>query len=259
MNFFFALNINSLKCSLTIPKFTNEGKILKNVSLFSSKIYKDTWLIKKYICNEDKYFFYAHIPKKDSDNVFFLNKTDFYEGTEIQVNKLKIFYNIKTNLSFRANLTVINKIKDFSSYQSEYPLEIANKRGSILTTIHSLINKDQHNYIVFKQIYYLPIKKSFLVYLVDLYNQKVLLKKTFYTNSTNILKITNDIQSENCCFYSDEYLGIPIFISYGNKKGISMEHSHPPHIYLQSKNKFTLITNLKKKVKEIVSNSYKKI
>ena len=53
--------------------------------------------------------------------------------------------------------------------------------------------------------------------------------------------------------YSDGFLGIPIFISYGNKNGMSMEHSHPPQLYLQSNNRFELITNLKNKVKKIVS------
>ena len=57
---------------------------------------------------------------------------------------------------------------------------------------------------------------------------------------------------KNCCFYSDGFLGIPIFISYGDK-GVSMEHSHPPHLYIQSNNKFELVTNLKNKVKKIVS------
>ena len=38
MNFFFALTIKNLKCSLTIPKFTNEGKKLNDISAFIFKI-----------------------------------------------------------------------------------------------------------------------------------------------------------------------------------------------------------------------------
>ena len=58
----------------------------------------------------------------------------------------------------------------------------------------------------------------------------------------------------NCFFYSEKYLGIPLFISFGKKEGISMEHSHPPHIYMLSPNKYEIISNLKLKAKKIVDN-----
>ena len=83
----------------------------------------------------------------------------------------------------------------------------------------------------------------------------MLLKKQFYTNSTNILDLSNINQLKNCCFYSENQLGIPIFVSHGKKLGISMEHSHPPQLYLLSKNKYEIISNLKARVKKIVSKS----
>ena len=46
-------------------------------------------------------------------------------------------------------------------YQSEYPFEMTNKKGSILSIISSVINEENSNIIAFKQIYYLPIKKPY--------------------------------------------------------------------------------------------------
>ena len=139
-----------------------------------------------------------------------------------------------------------------SSYQSEYPIEMTYKKGSILSTVSSLINEENSNFIAFKQIYYLPENKPFQVFLVDLKTEEILSKTIFYTNTTNIIELSKVKNIKNCCFYSDGFLGIPIFISYGDK-GVSMEHSHPPHLYIQSNNKFELVTNLKNKVKKIVS------
>jgi len=256
MNFFFALNFKNFKCSLTIPKFTNEGKELKNISLFITKINDGYWQIQKQECEEDKNFFYLNIPSKESSNIFFIgHKTLLKNKDTIKINQLKTFYKMKTSLTFRANLNIYNKLKEFSSYQSEYPFEMSNKTGSILTPISPFINENQNNILAFKQIYYLPLIKPFFIYIVDLYSQKVLLKKKFYTNFTNILDLSNIKYLKNCCFYSENQLGIPIFVSHGKKLGISMEHSHPPQLYLLSKNRFEIISNLKARVKQIVSKS----
>ena len=96
------------------------------------------------------------------------------------------------------------------------------------------------------------MKKPFKTYLVDLFTEDILLKNTFYTNSTNIVDLSKVKLSRNCVFYTDGFLGIPIFISYRENYGVSMEHSHPPHLYIQSKNKFEIVSNLKNKVKKIV-------
>ena len=257
MNFLFALTIKNFKCSLTIPKFTNEGKKLNNISVFTTKIINNSWFITKQEYKEDKNFFYLNIGPNESENIFFLGEKNLLKTSNtIQTNELKPFYKIRTSLTFRAHLNIYSDLKEFSSYQSEYPFEMSKRTGSILTPVSPFINKNQNNIIAFKQIHYLPIKKPFFIYLVDLYSQKVLLKKEFYTNTTNILDLTKIKQLNNCCFYSENQLGIPIFISYGKKLGISMEHSHPPQLYLLSKNKFKIISNLKKRVEKIVSKSF---
>ena len=254
MNFFFALNLNNFNNLITIPKFTNEGMKLKGISLFSAKIIKDKWLIRKQHYKEDKNFIYLDVLPQNLDDIFFLNHCSFCDiNQEISVKELKLFYDIKSNYTFRANLNIMNAEHGSSSYQSEYPFEMTNKKGSILSTVSSVINEENSNIIAFKQIYYLPIKKPFKIFLVDFKRKEILSKATFYTNSTNIINISKIKNLKNCCFYSDGFLGIPIFISYGNKNGVSMEHSHPPHLYLQSKNKFELVSNLKNKVKSIVT------
>ena len=58
MSFFFALNLDSFNNFITIPKFTNEGTKLKKLSLFSAKINKNKWLIRRHNFKEDENFIY---------------------------------------------------------------------------------------------------------------------------------------------------------------------------------------------------------
>ena len=211
MNFFFALDIDGFDCSLTVPKFTNESKAIKNVALFSSIIEDDCWVIEKLNCDEDKNFFNHNVPINKKDGIFFLGDKNYFQKNKHE--KLDAFLKIKTNLTFRASLNIYNN-KGFTSYQSEYPLGMTKKTGSIVTLVSSLINKGQSNLLAFRQIYYLPIKENFLVHLVDLSNNKLILTKKFCTNSTNIIDLTNINHLDNCCFFSETYLGIPIFISF---------------------------------------------
>ncbi len=254
MNFFFGLKLNDLHCSLTIPKFTNEGNLISQNTVYSSRIEKNFWVIKKQNCNEDDNFFYLNISVQEIENIFFLGHKDFCgEEEQKKIKKLDLSTSINSNFTFRANLKVYNIKNEFSSYQSEYPQEMIKNTGNVLTNVSSLLNNGQNNFLVFRQIYFLPVKKPFAVYLVDINLNKVLFKKKFYTNTTNIFNLSDVKDLKNCCFYSEGFLGIPIFISYGNSEGISMEHSHPPQLYILSKNKYKVISNLKDKVRKIVS------
>ena len=254
MNFFFGLKLDNFHSSLTIPKFTNEGNLVRQNSLFTLMIQKDFWLIKKQYCDEDENFFYLNLSIEDVENIFFLCNRNFCgDKEEKKIKELSSFNNIRSNFTFRANLNIFNDNKEYSSYQSDYPLDMVKRTGDILTPVSSLLNQDQNNLLVFKQIYFLPIKKPFFVYLVNLYTEKVLLKKIFYTNSTNTFNLSHIKDLKNCCFFSDGFLGIPIFISYGQKKGLSMEHTHSPLQYILSGNKYKVVSQLKNKVKKIVS------
>ena len=239
MNCFFALNLDNFCNVITIPKFTNEGKKIKNISLFTTTINEDEWFVKKYKCKEDNDFFYLDIPPKENENIFFLAKTKLLENIKYKtLEELEYFNNIKTRFTFRANLKLYRKDIEFSSYQSEYPIEMAKRNGAILTPVNSFQNIAQNNFIIFKQIFNLPLKIEFSVYLINFSSNKVILKKKFKTNTTNYIDLTKINDLKNCFFYSEKYLGIPIFISFGKKEGISIEHSHPPHVYILSPNKY---------------------
>ena len=129
MNCFFALNIDNFDNVITIAKFTNEGKKIKNVSLFTATIDEDVWFVKKYSCKEDDDFFYLEVPPEETENLFFLAKSELLENTKYKtLEELEFFNNIRTRFTYRANLKLYKKNKEFSSYQSEYPIEMVKKK-----------------------------------------------------------------------------------------------------------------------------------
>ena len=87
-----------------------------------------------------------------------------------------------TEPAFRSNFAIQNLKGGFSSYQSEYPFEMTNKNGNILSPVDMLLSKDnENNYIIFKNIYHKPINLSFNAYLVDYKNKKIF-KKIYIKN-----------------------------------------------------------------------------
>ena len=47
-------------------------------------------------------------------------------------------------------------------------------------------------------------------------------------------------------------MGVPIYISIKNKH-VSLEHTHPPHEYILSNNKFQKVAILKNEINEIIN------
>ena len=63
-------------------------------------------------------------------------------------------------------------------------------------------------------------------------------------------EINKELIHPEIYFVSNKYLGIPMYISQkGNH--LSFEHTHPPHEYIQSPNRFDKIRNIKKEINEI--------
>ena len=255
MVFFFGVNNHIFSSELNIPRFQNRKNSNLSYNLYEAYIKDNEWKLRCLNeCELNNDFYRIKKDRINNNNFFFLAKAkDLKKFNKKKIINLNNYTD--TEPEFRANFRIYIKDGGFSSFQSEYPFEMSKKTGSILTPISPFINETQNNILAFKQIYYLPIKKPFFIYIVDLYSQKVLLKKQFYTNSTNILDLSNINQLKNCCFYSENQLGIPIFVSHGKKLGISMEHSHPPQLYLLSKNRYKIISNLKARVKKIVTKS----
>ena len=92
------------------------------------------------------------------------------------------------------------------------------------------------------------------MYFVDLLNNKVLHKETLLTNTTNQINVDKNFIKSNIYLYSDNYVGIPIFVSIKNKH-LSMEHTHPPHLYIWGDDKFKRVQDLKKSIYEIIQKN----
>ena len=70
-----------------------------------------------------------------------------------------------------------------------------------------------------------------------------------YTNHTNEIFIEKDLIKPEVFLFTDKYLGIPLFVSMHNSN-ISFEHTHPPHEYILSHDKFIKVSELKKEISE---------
>jgi len=72
---------------------------------------------------------------------------------------------------------------------------------------------------------------------------------------TKTYKLKDELKKEfikpEIFLVSENYLGIPMYVSIKNNF-LSFEHTHPPHEYILSENKFIKVSNLKKEINEII-------
>ena len=251
MNYFFGLSNSIFKSSLTIPKFQNNGHKNDKYSPFEITISNNEWLIKK--CNfiEDENFFFLDDDIITNENFFFLSNNE--EVDQFNLSKTELYrYNDFTNtqpVNFRSNLRISYKNRGFSSYQSEYPFEMTQKNGNVLSSIFSLLNSNaDENYILFRNIFKNPTKKKFNLYLINIKKKEILNFLDIFLNNSNLIFIDNKYINENTYLLTDNFIGIPIFISLKDNH-LSMEHTHPPHHYVISDDKFKVITKLKNEIK----------
>ena len=168
--------------------------------------------------------------------------------------KLKNFNNFTdTSPAFRANFKIYLNQGGFSSYQSEYPYSMVTKKGTILSSISSIANSDaDKNYVLIKNIFEEPIEENFKAYLVNYKTKSIEEQFEIKTNYTNCIEISNKLIKPEIFLVTDRYLGVPMYVSIKNNF-LSFEHTHPPHEYILSENKFIKVTNLKKEINEIIS------
>ncbi len=252
MNIFFGIKSDDFETSLNIPKFRNDTSKSSYYSLFKLNIFKSNWSYEKVEPENNFDFYFIENDMANNENIFVLAKEN--EIKKIKKNNEIIDLNHFTNSSpaFRANLKISITDGGFSSYQSEYPYKMVIKKGNILSPIGTLLNTDaDKNYLVLKNIYYKPIIENFNVYIFN-FKKKIILKTLIAkTNYTNLFDIDNKLINSDNYIFSKNYLGIPIFISIKNKH-LSMEHTHPPHEYIISKDKFQRVSALKKQINEIL-------
>ena len=256
MNFFYGVNNNLFKSEVQIPLFQNSNFEKSNLKLFKSYPRSNKWILQE-ISNKKIIKDYFYILKNEdilNNEIFFLADEEIFN--EFDDKKLKNFNNFTdTDPAFRANFKIyLNQgVGGFSSYQSEYPYSMITKKGTILSSISSIANSDaDKNYVLIKNIFEKPIEETFKAYLVNYKTKSIEEQFVIRTNYTNCIEISNELIKPEIFLTTDKYLGIPMYVSVKNKF-LSFEHTHPPHEYILSEDKFIKVTNLKKEINEIIS------
>jgi hypothetical protein len=127
------------------------------------------------------------------------------------------------------------------------------KKGTILSAVNSIANKDaEKNYIFIRNIFQDPVIENFKAYLVNINLKKIEDEFDIKTNFTNSFELKKSLIKPEIFLVTKNYLGIPMYVSV-DKKHVSFEHTHPPHEYILSKNKFEKISELKKEINEIIN------
>jgi hypothetical protein len=253
MNYFFGVNNNIFKSEVQIPTFQNRSLKPKNVKLFKCYPENGKWILKDISKTKiNEYFYFLNNENISNNEVYFLADDKIYKNFDDA--KLENFNSYTdTKPSFRANLNIYINNGGFSSYQSEYPYSMIKKRGSIISSVSSLANTDaEKNYIIIKNIFEKPIEEIFKAYLVNYRTKKIEETYEIKTNNTNCIEINKKLIKPEIFFTTKEYLGIPIYASLKNNY-LSFEHTHPPHEYILSKNKFVKVNELKKELNEIIN------
>ena len=252
MNYFFGVNNNIFKSELQIPKFRNRSLKPSNLKLFKSSPQNNKWIteeVKEYLSN--KYFY---LLKKDDfsnkDIFFFADKKKLASFNSSKLEYLNDF--TETIPAFRSNLKIFIEGGGFSSYQSEYPYAMTEKKGSILSAVNSLAEMGaDKNFVIFKNIFIYPIEDKFKAYIINCNSKKIEEEYELITNYTNLIEINKKLIKQDNFLFTKSFLGIPIYVSTKNKF-VSCEHTHPPHEYILSNNKFKKIKELKDEINEII-------
>ena len=256
MNFFYGINNDLFKSEVQIPLFQNSNFKKSNLKLFKSYPQNNKWILKE-ISNKkiiNNYFYILKNEDISNNEIFFLADEKIFN--EFDNKKLKNFNNFTdTSPAFRANFKIYLNQGGFSSYQSEYPYSMITKKGTILSSISSLANSNaDKNYILIKNIFEEPIEEYFNVYLINYKKKNIEEIFKIKTNYTNCIEISNKHIKPEIFLVTDKYLGIPMYVSIKNKF-LSFEHTHPPHDYILSENKFIKVTNLKNEINDIIKEN----
>jgi hypothetical protein len=253
MNFFFGINNSEFTSELQIPLFKNRKPKEENIKLFMAYPNKKKWLIEEVKKKKNKGFYFLKGEEIRNNNIFFLaydkDLSNYDFKKLINFNKFT-----DTAPAYRANFKILlNNQGGFSSYQSEYPFEMTIKKGTILSAVSSIANKDaEKNYIFIRNIFQDPITENFKAYLVNINLKKIEDEFDIKTNFTNSFELKKSLIKPEIFLVTKDYLGIPMYVAVDNKH-ISFEHTHPPHEYILSKNKFKKISELKKEINAIIN------
>lgn len=253
MNFFYGINNNLFKSEIQIPLFQNRNFKKLNLRLFKTYPEHNKWILKEVENKKESENFYILRNQDILDNeIFFLADEKIFD--EFNDKKLENFNNFTdTHPAFRANFKIYLDQGGFSSYQSEYPYSMITKKGTLLSSISSLANSSaDQNYVLIKNIFEEPIEENFNAYLVNYKTKSIEEQFQIKTNYINCIEISSKLIKPEIFLITDKYLGVPMYVSVKNNY-LSFEHTHPPHEYIQSENKFIKVSNLKKEINEIIA------
>lgn len=255
MNYFFGFKNEIFSSKLTIPRFQNSGLKNFDYEVFQAEPISNKWSIKKANYTKKENFFYIDNSNLNNTKLFFLSSEEEvdkkYNGNFLSLINLNSFTDTSP-IAFRSNFKIYLKDGGFSSYQSEYPHDMTLKRGNILSSVSTLLNINaEENYILIRNIFYKPIQEKFKIYFIKLSTKKILKSEIVYSNKSNLIHVDKNLLDKNVYIFSDNHLGIPIFISK-NKNHLSMEHTHPPHHYILSEDRFKIVTQIKNEIKDAI-------
>jgi hypothetical protein len=253
MNFFYGINNELFKSEIQIPLFQNRNLKKSNLKLFKSYPKNNKWILQE--INNEKINEYFYILKSQdilSNEIFFLADESILN--KFDDKKLENYNNFTdTSPAFRANLKIYLNEGGFSSYQSDYPYSMATKRGTILSSISSIANPvADKNYVLIRNVFEEPIEEKFRAYLVNYKTKSIEEQFEIKTNFTNCIEIDNKLIKPEIFLVTDKYLGIPMYVSVKDSF-LSFEHTHPPHEYILSENKFLKISQFKREINELIS------
>ncbi len=253
MNFFFGIKSKNLSCKITIPKFQNFGKPKEDMNVYEAIVLENSWKIQKMECGQNNSFFFIEDNSIENNKIFFLANDNEVSLMKKQNELIKINNFTNTSPAFRSNLRLSIPNKGFSSYQSEYPIEMTRKKGSILSPVSMLLNSNADiNYIFLKNIYFKPRHDESNLYFIDYKKKKIIDKVKIKLNFLNEIKVEKNKISKDIFIYSEECLGIPIYVSIKDHH-ISLEHTHPPHHYILSEDRHKTVAKIKNEFKKIIS------
>lgn len=255
MNYFFLCSTDGLSSTLHIPKFQNNGRVAPDMKLFSAKVISGKWDVELVSCDEDQNFFYVNADEQNIHAIYFLATINEVGDEHIRCDTLIDYNNFtKTVPDYRANLSVCNKLGGFSSYQSEYPYGMVNKRGSIISSVGNLTNVHAKRNLVFlKNIYAVPSEINYFAYLVCKQTNSIKKRFVMQTNRLNVINLVDEDCNPNHYLVSDGYLGIPIYLSENASGHLSFEHTHPPHSNAFGPQSIPSVKRLKNELLKIIN------
>ena len=254
MNYFFFSKKDGISSRLEIPKFQNRGKVDSNLRLFCASIEDKMWIIEATDCQEDAHFFYLEAGKENFNSVYFLASVEEVGSSNIAVKKLASYNDFSSTIpDFRANLCVSNSAGGFSSYQSDYPFNMTLRRGSLMSSLSTLTNRDALiNTVFIRNIFGEPINEEYPAYLVC--KKDKVIKKSYIlrSNETSIISLSAEDCNSNHYIVTKGFLGVPIYLSESKDGHLSFEHTHPPHSNIHGLNRFSHVARLKNELLEII-------